>query len=127
MSIDYITIDENTYNVPVISLNRSADFLDKMAERTNDGVLHRELIGVFFNYQLKFGKASMADYALLYDKLTEPEEFHTVIVPTESGSVEFQAYFAGIKDNLKRIDGSLRYWTGLTVNFIAKEPGRIPT
>ena len=126
MTIDYITIDDTTYNVPVTSLKRTADFLDKMAERTNDGVLHRELIGVYFNYQLKFGKASMADYAALYDKLTEPKDKHTIIVPTETGATEFDAYFAGITDNLKRISGSLRYWTDLTVNFIAMAPARTP-
>ena len=50
-----LIIDGNSYDIPVIGIVRRADFLDKFAERTNDGKLHRELIGVYFNYQLKLG------------------------------------------------------------------------
>lgn len=119
-----ITIDGDTYEVPVISIKRTADFLDKFAERTADGKLHRELIGVYFNYQLKFGQASMADYAALWDKLTEPEEFHTVIIPDEDGDLTFTAYFSGISDEMVKVSGASRYWKNLTVNFIAREPAR---
>lgn len=124
MTIDYVVIDGQVYNVPVVSIKRRADFLDKMAERTNDGKLHRELIGVYFNYQLQFGQAPMADYAALWKKLTEPVEFHTVIVPDEDGSLQFEAYFSNVGDELVRIKGETRFWKNLTVNFIAREPAR---
>jgi len=124
MTTDFIVIDGNVYNVPVVSIKRTADFLDKMAERTNDGKLHRELIGVYFNYKLKFGQAGMSDYAALWNKLTEPVEFHTVIVPDEDGSIEFEAYFSGISDEMLKIKGSSRFWKNLTANFIAQEPAR---
>lgn len=124
MSDSPITIDGVVYNVPVISIKRSADFLDKYAERTVDGVLHRELIGVYFNYQIKFGQASMADYSLLWQKITEPEEFHTVIIPDEDGDLTFTAYFAGIKDEMVKVKGSNRFWKNLTINFIARSPAR---
>ena len=120
---DLITIDSTTYNVPVVAITRTADFLDKFAERTEDGVLHRELIGVYFNYTIQFGQAPMADYALLWAKLTEAEEFHRVILPDEDGqTLEFYAYFAGISDKLVRVVGSTRYWKDLKVKFIAQSP-----
>ena len=121
---DFIEIDGNTYNVPVVSCDISADFLDKFAERTIDGKLHRELIGVYFNYQLKFGSASMADFTLLWDKLTEPVEFHTVTIPEGDSQLTYTAYFAGIKGRLSRVKGSTYFWKDLTVNFIAQEPSR---
>lgn len=124
MSTPPITIDGVVYNVPVIDIERSADFLDKFAERTADGKLHRELIGVYFNYRLKFGQASMSDYSALWTKLTEPVEFHTVIVPDEDGDLSFIAYFSNIKDKMVRVKGSSRYWKDLTVNFTAQEPAR---
>lgn len=124
MSTPPITIDGVTYNVPVRSIKRKADFLDKFAERTVDGVLHRELIGVYFNYQLQFGQASMTDYAALWEKLTEPEEFHTVVIPDEDGDLTFEAYFSNIADELVKVDGATRYWKNLTVNFIAQVPAR---
>lgn len=124
---DYIVLDDETYNVPILSMTRTADFLDKYAERTLDGNLNREIIGVYFNYQIAFGKAaSVSEYARLWEKLTEPKEFHTVRVPDENNFHEFTAYFASVKDQFVRVssDGVTRWMKGLTVNFIARTPAR---
>ena len=120
-----ITIDGVSYDVPVISIKRRADFLDKYAERTEDGKLHRELIGVYFNYQIQFGRTTnVTEYAALWGKLTEAEEFHTVTVPDESGDYTFTAYFSNVGDELlkKKLIGN--FWKNLTVNFVAQEPAR---
>ena len=122
-----IIIDGVTYNVPVKSISRKADFLDKYAERTEDGVLQRELIGVYFNYQLQFGRTTdVAEYAALWNKLTEAEEFHTVTVPDESGNYTFTAYFANVGDEMLKQRGASNFWQNLTVNFVAKEPSITP-
>jgi hypothetical protein len=119
-----ITIDGSSYNVPVTMMKRKAEFLYKYAERTIDGTLHSELIGVYFNYQIQFGQATMSDYALLWAKLTEPTEFHTIVIPDEDGNHTFEAYFSNVADEFKKVDGSTRYMKDLTVNFIAQEPAR---
>lgn len=122
-----ISIDGNTYNAGVISLKRKAEFLDKYAERTEDGVLHRELIGVYFNYQLKLGWSydDPDDYNKLWDKLTEPNEFHTVEVPDgRNSSFQFKAYFSNIGDDLFLSRNDTYYWKNLTVNFIAESPAK---
>lgn len=124
-----ISIDGIVYNVPVISLRRKGQFLDKYAERTEDGELHRELIGVYFNYELNLGRSiNIPDYAALWDKLTEPVEFHTVIVPdgTEGEEFEFTAYFSNVADELIKTEAAKNFWKNLTVNFIAKSPARVP-
>jgi hypothetical protein len=122
-----ITIDGVTYQVPVKSLKRSADFLDKSAFRTQNGVLHRELIGVYFNYQLQFGRvitsAGITEYAALWNKLTEAVPFHTVVVPkVETGNYTFTAYFANVGDELLAVKDTVNFWQNLTVNFIAQSP-----
>jgi hypothetical protein len=121
-----ITLDGVTYNIPVISLTRTADFLDKYAERTEDGDLHRELIGVYFNYKLELGTPTDPNvYDAVWNKLTEPEEFHTVVIPDGvSGTRSFTAYFANVTDKLRRLKGTDNYWSSLTVNFISKSPTR---
>jgi len=125
--MNYIIIDSITYNVPVISITRKADFLDKVAERTENGVLHRQLIGVYFNYQIKFGQtADVATYAALWQKLTEAVEFHTVTVPNESGNYTFTAYFSSVGDELRKSKSAINFWRNLTVNFIAQSPENIP-
>ena len=81
-----IVIDGEQFKIDVLSVKRSADFLDKYAERLANGHLRRELIGVYFNYKLQFGPGlDRKEYARLWDKLTEPVEFHEVTVPDEDG------------------------------------------
>jgi predicted ATP-grasp superfamily ATP-dependent carboligase len=121
-----IVIDSVTYDIPVLGIQRSADFLDKYAERTEDGVLHRELIGVYFNYKLQFGQSTnVTEYAALWNKLTEATEFHTVVVPDESGDYTFTAYFANVSDELRKTQNAKNFWKSLTVNFIAQEPANV--
>lgn len=118
-----VKIDGTEFNVPVVSIKRTADFLDKFATRTESGDLQRELIGVYFNYQLQFGSTlNMDEYAALWSKLTEATEFHTVTVPDESGDYTFTAYFAGVGDEMRKQTATKNYWKNLTVNFIAKAP-----
>ena len=119
-------IDGIGYKIDVLSVKRTADFLDKYVERTENGDLERELIGVYFNYKLQLGPGvDRAEYARLWDKLTEPVEFHEVTVPDEDGDYTFTAYFSNVADELLRKVAEKNYWKNLTVNFIAKKPARI--
>ncbi len=119
-------IDGIGYKIDVLGVKRTADFLDKYAERTENGDLERELIGVYFNYKLQLGPGiDRTEYARLWDKLTEPVEFHEVTVPDEDGDYTFTAYFSNVADELLRKVAEKNYWKNLTVNFIAKKPARI--
>ena len=119
-------IDGIGYKIDVLSVKRTADFLDKYAERTENGDLERELIGVYFNYKLQLGPGiDRTEYARLWDKLTEPVEFHEVTVPDEDGDYTFTAYFSNVADELLRKVAEKNYWKNLTVNFIAKKPARV--
>ena len=60
-----ITIDGVEFLIPLLSIKRTADALDKYAERTEDGDLKREVIGVYYNYQLSVGTVD-DDACLLY-------------------------------------------------------------
>ena len=120
-----LKIDGITYNIPVVSIKRKADFLDKYADRSESGDLKRELMGVYFNYQLQLGNTlNTSEYSRLWDKLTEPVEFHTVTGPDEDGEYTFTAYFSNVGDEVRRIVGEKNYFKSLTVNFIAKSPAR---
>ena len=121
-----VVVDGNVYNIGVRSLKRTADFLDKYAERLENGDLERELIGVYFNYKLELEPGfDRAEYSRLWKKLTEPVEFHTVTVPDEDGDFTFTAYFSNVADELLLKRAERNYWKNLTVNFIAKSPARV--
>ncbi len=122
----YIIIDGITYDVPVLGLDRKAEFLDKYANRSEgSGVLLRELIGVFFNYSLSLGStAKPVQYNALWDKLTEPTEFHEVTVPDGNGDFTFTAYPANVADSMKRKTAEQNFFKNMTFDFIAKSPAR---
>ena len=120
-----IRIDGVNFDVPVSEVDMKADYLYKYAERTADGKLHSEMIGVYFNYSIKFGTSlDTTTYAALWAKLTEPTEYHTVRVWDATGVYDFTAYFAGVTHKLRKLRGSNVFWKELTVNFIARSPAR---
>lgn len=120
-----IIIDGIRYHVPVTSIKRKAEFLDKHTNRNENGDLLRELIGVYFNYQITFGNTTdTAEYAKLWQKLTEPVEFHNVTVPDESGDYTFMAHFSNIGDEVRKVQNAKNFFKSLTANFTAKSPAR---
>lgn len=122
-----IKIDGIYYDVPMISIKRTADFLDKYAERTEDGDLKRELIGVYFNYQMSFGTIDDEDqHERLWDALTEPVEYHDFELPTTKGTYSFRGYASSVSDEIEKVFSETARFTGLQCKFTAKKPSRIP-
>lgn len=115
--------DDDVFTIPITSVKMAADMLDKYAERTNDGVLHRELIGVYYNFEISFasGYSDPTEYARLWRKLTEPVEFHTVTLWDEDGEYTQVGYFAQTNHILSKLKDGTPYWKELSTSFIAKE------
>ena len=120
-----LTIDSISYDVPVKVLSRAADALYKYAERTSDGVLRSELIGLFVNYKVQCGMSAfnVSDYAALYLKITEPVTSHSVTILGDT----FDAYFAGINDEVVRQKSGTDYLRNLSFSIIAISPARTPS
>lgn len=121
-----IVIDGKEYDVAITSLKRRADILDKTANRTEDGVLHREVIGTYYNYTLEIGIVNDTDlYEELFWVLSAPQASHMVAMPNDG--VTFEGYFSSIEDEVSRLlpDGETLY-KGLTCRFTATRPRRTP-
>ena len=118
-----IIIDGIEYNIPIVSLEGQADMLDKYAERTVDGILHRELIGVYDNYEIEFASAyrNPQVYSNLWFKLTEPVPWHTVRFPTILGERDIVGYFANTRHKASKQKGATTYWKGLVTSFVSRE------
>lgn len=122
-----IKIDGTNYDVPLVSIKRNFDVLDKFAERNEEGVLLREVLGVYTNFTLNFGTIDDEGlYKRLVNKLTEPTEFHKFSVPTESGNFEFVGYVSQVSDEYEKILSNGAKFKNLTCKFTAKEPYRRP-
>lgn len=117
-----IIIDGTTYDIPIVDMRAQADMLDKYAERTNDGVLHRELIGVYDNYEIQFGASvnNSEVYADLWWKLTEPVPWHNVVFPTVLGTRTIQGYFSGTNHEILRQKDGKTYWKSLSTSFVSR-------
>lgn len=118
-----IRIDNEDFGVGLIKISRKCDVLDKVAKRTIDGDLYREILGVYFNYDVTFGSFwDMDQYDRLYKKLTSKQEFHIISIPSNKGYMTFQGYIAKVKDNIEYVNGNLRRINGLTCSFVSKKP-----
>ena len=122
----YIIIDDVTYKVPIVELQRKGDILDLTANRTEDGVLHREVIGTFYNYTLTIGVINDPDlYESLWWTLTAPVASHWIELPHDH--VRFEGYFGSCKDNIHLITEDGYSARGLSFNLVATRAARQAT
>ena len=120
-----ITIDNEYFDIPMVSLKRRADVLDRYAKRNEQGDMLRKIIGVYFNYTLSVGIVDDDNlYNRLYNKLTEPTEFHEVQLPINNGTYTFTAYISSVEDEYLSITDSGAKFQNLTCKFTAKSPAR---
>lgn len=123
----YLEVDGVEYPVAIIELKRKGDILDKTANRTEDGDLHREVIGTYYNYSMKIRPGTRDRerkvYNALYWVLTAPVPYHEVKLPNETETVKM--YFGSVQDEIKRIDENGEvYYSELSCNLVCKLPRR---
>lgn len=119
----YLIIDGVEYKVPIVDLQRKGDILDLVANRTEDGVLHREVIGTYYNYTLTIGVVNdQALYDNLWWVLTTPVASHQVQLPGQPEP--FEGYFGSCKDNIILITEDGQKAKGLSFNLVATRPSR---
>ena len=120
----YLIVDNVEYPVGIVALQRKGDILDLTANRTEDGVLHREVIGTYYNYILGIiAPSDPALYEAIWWVLTAPVASHMVQLPYQAEP--FEGYFSSCKDNAKLIksDGTF-IGTGISCNLTATRPSR---
>ena len=122
-----LVIDGIAYNIPLVSIKRTLDFIEKFAERSEDGDIKIETIGLYKNYTISIGTI---DDAETYDKLIEhitdcENRFHTVSLPDASKQFEFYGYFSSIKDEVEKVLASGAKYKGLSWKMTSKKPYKI--
>ena len=118
----YIRIDGQEYPVAITSLKRKGDILDLTATRTSDGVLHRDVIGTFYNYTLNIYSPDPAVYEQLWWVLTAPVASHSVQLPYQPEA--FNGYFSSCQDDIQLITPDGIKAKGLSCNLTATRPSR---
>lgn len=126
-----ICIDGEYFDIAISELHRKADVLDKSAYRSEDGDLHREVIGTYYNYTLKFGmmcrtQEEREQYNRLFETLSEPVAYRSVTLPHDG--ISFEGYFASVEDDINYLveDETGAAFKGLQCNLISRQPRKTP-
>lgn len=120
-----IYIDGILYDVPLVSVKRTTEFLWKYAERNEAFEFIGELGASFTNYEMTFGGSEdmgQETYERLYEKLTELVDYHDFSIPTLNGMYSFRGYVNSVSDEIEKIYSSTCSFKALTCKFIAKSP-----
>ena len=119
-----LVIDGMVYNIPLVSIARNMDFLEKYAERTEDGDIKIETIGLYKNYTVSIGLIDDAEtYDSLIEHITDCENrFHHVSLPDASRQFDFYGYFSSIKDEVEKVFDTGARYKGLSWKMTSKKP-----
>ena len=117
----HLIIDGVEYVVPILELKREANILDRTANRTADGNLHRDVIGTFITYTLNIGVVNDQKlYNELFYVFAEPKASHEIILPHDHE--KFKAYISSVSDNIVLITDDGYKAKGLTCKFTMVKP-----
>ena len=123
-----VTIDGTPFDVGVAYIKRQARIPDgPNAGESKRGDWIRDVYGTFYDYTLAFDTSaglSKEDYDTLYNVLTSPVEFHTLVVPYGQSTLSFYAGITGAEDNVILMDDGT-VWGNLSITFRAKAPQRL--
>lgn len=97
-----ITIDNNTYEVGIIKLDRKASQSIDNLGSTLDLRKHYDIKGTYYDYEVEFATSRMkvADYDALYEVLTTPTKSHIITLPYGQGNLTFEARVSVAADSL---------------------------
>ena len=123
-----VNIDGTSFDVGVSYIKRKARIEDgPNAGESKRGDWIRDVYGTFYDYILEFDTSaglSKEDYDTLYNVLTSPVEFHTLVVPYGQSTLTFYAGITGAEDNVILMDDGT-VWGNLSITFRAKAPQRL--
>lgn len=122
-------VDGVSYNVivPEGGLKRQGRVLDgESVGRMLSGRMMRDIVGTYYNYAMQIDTRNLdvAQYDALYQVLSAPVDYHTVILPYGQSTLTFQAYVTNLDDELVLMQDGRNLWGNLSFTFVAMQPER---
>ena len=123
-----LIIDGTTYDIPLVKVDRTFDFYEKYANRSEDGDAKIETIGGYQNYTVEIGTIDdPISYQALWNVITDcSNRFHTVVLPDSVNTFSFYGYFSSIKDSIEKVYDSGVLFKGLSWKMTEKKPTKTP-
>lgn len=126
-----ITVDGTLYDVRIVygSIQRTFQIVEGTNTGTSiDATRIRDIIGTSYSYQMQIepNPANMSDYYSFYNKISEPVDYHSIIMPYGNETLTFNACIEGGTDVDAGMFGGQRKWKTLTVVFTPLTPQTRP-
>ena len=118
-------MDGIEYNVQVMSLKRSFKVKDAIrASETQNGSIHRNLIGTYYNYTMTVREKNGDRAALdaFWDAISKPVTSHVCVFPYNQTIITQKMYVTTGTQDILRLQASGAQWGDITVNFTAQAP-----
>lgn len=124
-----IYIDGVYYDIPLLSVKRTANKLWKYADRTEEGNHIGEILGVYYNFTLTIGNIhDREEYDRFYNDITSTKAYRRVKMPSANGKSDFEfvAYFDKVEDSIYKSMKGVNIKKDLTFQMVAQKPARRP-
>ena len=125
---NYIDFDAK---VMVSDYEESVDALD--GENVGRGKLRgrmiRDVLGAFIGHKVTFQRdGSVEEFDRLWDwlKVHIVDDSIWIRAADGQGTIEYEAYYTVSEIELEKVEGGVRYYKAITVNFIPIDPQLIP-
>lgn len=124
--MDSLIIDGIIFNVPLVEIKIDYSFLEKYANRTENGDIKIDTIGGYQNYTVKIGTLNdSTTFKKIWDIVTDPtNRFHTVTVPDATGYPTFYGYFSSVSASVEKVLNSKVKYKDFSFKMTSKKPTR---
>lgn len=129
MTATRITVDGITYRVLVEydTLRRSFEIMEGNNTGTAiSGRSIRDIIGTCYEYSMtvRADPDFPEDYDSFFYKISEPVDYHTVVLPFGQTTISFQAKITGGNDIYKGYYAGYKRWDEMELRYIPMQPQR---
>ena len=128
-----IVMDGITYNLrgKFDTLGRSFRIPD--GDNAGDmlsGLYERDIKGTYYDYTMEVdpepGPGGAADYDAFFEAISAPVDSHSITVPYGQITLTYDAMVTEGEDRAGAKFGGVQRWHGLSINFTAIKPKRLP-
>ena len=127
--ITQFQMDGVEYNVQVISLKRSFEVKDAIAQKiAQSGDIYRNPVGTYYHYTIGVREKDGDREALdrFWDAISRPEASHVCVFPYNQSTITQKMYVTTGNQSIIRLYANGAAWHDITVNYKAAEPKVLP-
>lgn len=97
--------------------------------RSLDGLMHRDIIGTFYNYEITFHRSqscTSTTWENLWNTLSSPQNSHSCTFWNGQAMLTQDMYITDGAQDLTKRENGVNYWDDIECKFVAMAPYRRP-